>query len=80
MGTFPFSRRCVLRLTEKGTVLAIEKGDVAVTFNPLSYFPYLNRLIRLRLSNPSAKIREGFRKLAPCFDGHVATPLRPIYY
>ena len=79
-GTFPFSRRCVLRVKEKGDVLAIEKGDASITFNPLCYFPYLNRLIRLRFSNPEAKIREGFRKIAPGFDGGVGTRQRPVYY
>lgn len=80
LGTHPFSKRCVLRHREDGELLTIEKGGVDMTFNPLSYFPYLNRLIRLRFSDPNAKIREGFRKIAPGFDGAVGSNRRPVYF
>lgn len=80
LGTLPFSRRCILRLRGNSDILAIEKGDVNISFNPLSLFPHLNRLIRIRFKNPEANIHEGFRKILPGYDGGRASRSRPVYY
>lgn len=79
-GRFPFSRRCIVKLNDQGDCLAIEKGDFSVEFKPLSLLPKLNRLIRLKYKDPKQKLPEGFRKIAPGFDGAVGTRSRPVYF
>lgn len=79
-GRFPFSKRCVVRLKGNGEYLTIEKGDVDIAFKPLSFFPKLNRLIRLSFKNPKDILPEGFRKIAPGFDGRTGSRSRPVYF
>lgn len=78
-GSLPFSRRCLLKIGDNGESLLIEKADASITVNPLAWFPYLNRLLKLRFRDPAAKIPAGLRKIAPGFDGGTASRRFTIY-
>lgn len=80
LGTYPFTKRCILRLKDNGEILSIERGSVAVSLKPSGIFPAFSRLIRFQFKNPNSKVHEGFRKIYPGFDGSFGTSQRIVYF
>lgn len=70
---------CAAILSDKGTVIQVERPAVKLRFNLFTVLPRFWRLVRASLKNPAGELPEGMVRLYPSCDGNGSMPHIPRY-
>ena len=66
-------------LSSDGESMAIEGIQLKIRIVPNMLLPGLWKMLRFNVSNPSRKLRKGFTRIYPAYDGNGSSRRNPLY-